>query len=368
MSHRRYDYDVLRVCSMLGVVYLHVAAPALRNPGNPVLWNFSNLLTCLFTPAVPLFFMISGALLLENERTTDLNYLFRKRLPRLLIPLAAFSTVTLLYRAIFESPAHALEGLSRLLNTPATVPYWFLYALIPMYLISPFLGLLAGRMAKQHWKYLILLWLTTRTLYTIRVFLSSELELIFTEHWTLNLNFIGGYLGYFLLGAYLERWQILPSRKALAGIITGCLCVSVLGSRWDAVRTGMYPERFTSYLNLLTILLSSAIFLLAKSYFRGRETSGTVLPLLAGNSFAVYLLHPLVIGTGRKLWSVMSGAAEPANPLQQILFYGLVTLSCVCAAVICSSIPGVCYLLTGQSFRTARQASNLQALLARRKS
>ena len=365
MNHRRYDYDVLRVCSMLGVIYLHIAAGGLRSFDLPALWNFSNLLACIATPAVPLFFMMSGALLLGSDRTTDLGYLLRKRLPRVLVPLAVYSAIALLYSVVRGNPAHALEGLSQLLNTPVLVPYWFLYALIPMYLISPLLRVMVKGLSNQHWNYMIILWVITRALYTIRSFAPAALEPVFTEHWTLNLNFIGGYLGYFLLGAYLERRETLPSRKLLMGCVVGVLCVTILGTRWDTVRTGMYLTRFTDYLALFTVVLSVCIFLLAKSCLQGRMETGKLLPLLAGNSFPVYLIHPLAIGAGEKLWTHFVGTTGPADPLQQIIFFTLVALFCIAAAVVCSSIPYVCYLFTGQSFATACQGSNVQALFRR---
>lgn len=362
MNHRRYDYDVLRVCSMLGVIYLHVAAGGLRSFGYPVLWNFSNVLACISTPAVPLFFMMSGALLLGSDRTSDLGYLFQKRIPRVLVPLLTFSLITLLYSVVRGNPQHALEGLSRLLNTPVLVPYWFLYALIPMYLISPFMRFMVKGMTNRHWNYLIALWVISLTLYTIRTFIPYDYILLFTEHWTLNLNFIGGYLGYFLLGAYLERWETLPPRKLLVGCIVAVLCISILGTRWDVIHQGMYLDRFTNYLTLFTMILSVCIFLLAKSTLRGKAETGKILPLLAGNSFPVYLIHPLAIGVGERLWTRIVGTMGPADPLQQIIFFALVALFCICASVILSSIPHVCYLFTGQSFSAACEGSNLQAL------
>ena len=89
MTKRRLDYDFLRVCSMAAVVYLHTTAGALRTPDNVPVWHFSNLITSLCTTAVPLFFMLSGALLLKEEKTADLSVLFRRRLPKVLIPLLA---------------------------------------------------------------------------------------------------------------------------------------------------------------------------------------------------------------------------------------------------------------------------------------
>lgn len=135
---RRWDYDLLRVGSMVGVVYLHCAAAALRSASGAV-WHFANLASSLATAAVPLFFMLSGALLLSQEGTADLSALFGRRLPKVLLPLAAWSALVVLLTLLRAGPAAALEQLSALPNTPAMVPYWFLYALIPVYLLSPFL-------------------------------------------------------------------------------------------------------------------------------------------------------------------------------------------------------------------------------------
>ena len=364
MKNRRYDYDVLRVCSMLGVIYLHVAAGALRSWNYPVLWNFSNVFACLSTPAVPLFFMMSGALLLKEEKTTDLRLLFRKRIPKVLAPLLTYSAIIILYSVVRDNAAGALTSLSRLLNTPVSVPYWFLYALIPMYLISPMLKRMVDGLSDSHWNYMMALWvILTLGLYTIRTFVPAEYELVFTEHWTLNLNMIGGYLGYFLLGAYLERWERLPSRKVLIGIIAAMLTVSVLGTRWDTYTKSMYLDRFTNYLTLFTMILSAAIFLLAKSCLRGKEEKGKLLPLLSGASFAVYLIHPLAIGVGEKLWTVIFSTMGPGTVPQQLAFFAVITFSCIVAAVVLASIPGVCYLFTGQTYATACKSCNLQALL-----
>ncbi len=368
MNRRRYDYDFLRVCSMLGVIYLHTAAGALRSLNYVALWNFSNLFACLSTPAVPLFFMMSGALLLREDKTAELSHLFRKRIPKVLVPLLVFSAITLLYSVVRGNSAGALEGFSRLLNTPVSVPYWFLYALIPMYLLSPLLKKMTDGMTGAHWHYMVALWVfLTLGLYTVRSFVPAQYELVFTEHWTLNLNMVGGYLGYFLLGAYLERWEKLPSKRLLAAVVIAMLAFSVLGTRWDTYTLMYYSDRFTNYLTLFTMILSSAIFLLTKSCLRGKEEKGRLLPLLSGVSFPVYLIHPLAIGAGEKLWTLAFGTLGPGTIPQQLAFYTAVTLFCILSAVILSSIPGICYLFTGQSYAAACKSCNFAALFGGKK-
>lgn len=365
---RRYDYDVLRVLSMLGVVYLHTAAGALRSLDYVSLWNFSNVLVAFATPAVPLFFMMSGSLLFSEEKTADLSQLFRRRIPKVLVPLLCWSALTLLYSVVRGNAAGALEKALCLLNTPVSVPYWFLYALIPMYLLSPLLKKMTDNLSQSHWTYMMGLWvILTLGLYTVRSFVPAAWELTFTEHWTLNLNMVGGYLGYFLLGAYLERIERIPPKKVLIGVIAVMIAVSVLGTRWDTYAHMMYSDRFTNYLTLFTMILSSAMFLLAKSCLRGKEEKGKLLPMLAGVSFSVYLLHPLAIGAGEKLWTHFLGTLGPGNIGQQIFFYVAVTFFCILASVVLSSIPGICYAFTGQTFSAACKSSNLFALFSRKK-
>ena len=365
---RRYDYDVLRVLSMLGVIYLHTVAGALRELDNTVLWNFSNIGVAFATPAVPLFFMMSGALLLDEDKTSDLTFLFRRRLPKVLVPLVVWSTLVLLYTVLQGDAAGARESAHRLLNTPVVIPYWFLYALVPMYLLSPLLRQMTSRMTRAHWNYMMGLWiLLTLGLYTVRSFVPDAWELTFPEHWTLNVNFVGGYLGYFLLGAWLERWERIPPKGVLAGIAAGMIALSIFGTRWDTYAHSAYSDRFTNYLTLFTMLLSAAIFLLAKSCLRGKEEKGKLLSLLAGVSFPVYLLHPLALGLGERVWGRVIGLPAPGTIPQQVLFYVLVVLFCIGVSVILSSIPGVCYAFTGQRYAAACKSANLFALFRPKK-
>lgn len=366
---RRYDYDVLRVISMLGVIYLHTAAGSLRNLDCASVWNFSNLVVAFATPAVPLFFMMSGALLLGAEKTADLRTLFCRRIPKVLVPLCAWSVLTLAYSATHGDAAGALETLRHIINTPACVPYWFLYALIPMYLLSPMLKKMTDGLTRTHWTYMMGLWIIcTLGLYTVRSFAPEAWKLTFTEHWTLNVNVVGGYLGYFLLGAWLERWERLPPKKLLAAVVAVMIAVSALGTRWDTFAHWAYSDRFTNYLSLFTFVLSAAIFLLAKSCLRGKEEKGKLLPLLSGVSFCVYLIHPLALGVAGRLWYRFTGLPDPIHIGQQLLLYLSVALACILAAVILSSVKPLCYLFTGQTYAAACKTSNLFALFSRRDS
>jgi peptidoglycan/LPS O-acetylase OafA/YrhL len=96
-SERIQYLDVLRVLSMLSVVFIHSADSSLKaNPGSTV-WHFANVLTSLASASVPLFFMISGALLLNSPRTDSVCFTLRARLPRVLIPFLLWSLISVAY-------------------------------------------------------------------------------------------------------------------------------------------------------------------------------------------------------------------------------------------------------------------------------
>lgn len=365
MTGRRLDYDLLRVLSMIGVVYLHTAAAALRRLGNP-LWHFSNLASSLATAAVPLFFMLSGALLLSQPQTARLDTLFRRRLPKILVPLLAWSAAVIAVTGALAGPQAALGKIIPLLNTPVLVPYWFLYALVPVYLISPFLKKMADGLTSAQWNYLVVLWFVACIgMGTLRDMApAGTLKTVVTVHWTLNLNFIGGYLGYFLLGARLARLEKLPCRGVLWAAALTCFAVIAVGTWYASATAGSYSEVFKSYLHLFCAGLACALFLLARSYWEGRE-SGRAVTLFSGLSFGVYLVHPLAIEFWQRLWLTRITPAVDTIPLH-LAYYLAILVSCLLGTLLLMSIKPLCWIFTGQSFASACRECNLFALLRRK--
>ncbi len=361
---RRLDFDVLRVLSMCAVVYLHTASAAFYDLSNRALWEFANWVNVFAVLAVPLFFMMSGALLLAPGAKSDPVFVIKHRVGKVLVPLLAWSGAVLLYQGLVrEDWAGARAGLKSILGTPANVAYWFLYALIPIYLLIPVLKPMADGLDKRRWRYALLLWLgLTLGLVTVRSFLPETRQILLTEHPTMNLNAVGGYLGYFLLGAYLDRLEKLPGRKVLvwgtvlAALLTG-VCVHA-----DSFAQGTWSGRFTDYLTVFTALRSAGVFLLFKSLLGHKETKSRTVSALSGCSFCVYLAHPLAVMEANELWFKLTGLYDPASIPQQLALYLGVLAACVLAALALASVPGLCRIFTGQRFQNA----NLLAL-ARRK-
>ena len=288
----------------------------------------------------------------------------KKRLPKILLPLLAWSGLIILLTARGD-PAGAASLLGNLLHNPVVVPYWFLYALVPMYLLAPLLKKMADGLTPVLWRYLLGLWFVlVLGLHTLRAFLPEGIwRTALTEHGSFNLIFVGGYLGYFLLGAALERMEHLPSRRTLWAAAGVLYILIAAGTAWRTYSSGVYDETFKSYLNLFAALLSVVLFLLARSYLSQQE-SGRVMTYFSGISFGVYLAHPKAINLMQHLWYVLLHDTVDTIP-DQVLLYLAILAGCVVGVSIAASIPVVCYLLTGQRFSAARRESSLLALLHR---
>lgn len=354
---RRRDYDLLRVLSMVAVVYLHTAASGLQVMADPVLWQFSNWMAALGTAAVPLFFMLSGALLLPSGRTDDPVFVLRHRLPRVLVPGLFWSFAVIAGTWYFVGGEQALKMLVHLPNSTALTPYWFLYALVPMYLLSPLLKRMTDHMKPIHWNYLLGLWcVLTLGLQSVAYLVPEPWKFFFLENTTLTVSAVGGYLGYFMLGAWLGQLKKLPSRGALWAIAAADWAVMSLGTWYFMTKTGVYGQHFLDYRGVFAMILAASLFLLARSYFGQGKGSGRILTLLSGCSFGVYLAHPFAI----KAVELVLGEAG-GIPLQ-LTTWLLALGGSILGVVVCQSIKPLCYLVTGQKFSAACEESNLFAI------
>ena len=83
---RIFYYDALRAFAIIFVILIHTSKWfAKSEPVHSLFWTFSSSLASLGNVGVPIFFMISGALLL-NRKYDDLGGFYKKRLSRLFIP------------------------------------------------------------------------------------------------------------------------------------------------------------------------------------------------------------------------------------------------------------------------------------------
>ena len=135
-NKREYSFDILRVLAMIMVITIHVSNVYSRSFG--IISNKSFIISLIFNTisriSVPIFLMISGALLLDREFNIN-KYL--KRLLKFIILIIVWDIIYLIWEYYYLGITY--NNLYRLLFTPYRAHLWFLYTILLLYAVQPLL-------------------------------------------------------------------------------------------------------------------------------------------------------------------------------------------------------------------------------------
>lgn len=290
--------DVIRVISMLLVVLAHSTAPVLARDNTTIEWGISRAIVTVTEIAVPLFFMISGANILNSSKTSDVEWLFTHRLTRIFIPFLTWSILSLMVIPVSSgsfSLAHFYERMLMIYHKPIMVSYWFVYPLIGLYLISPFLKLFVDNASDNIIKYLLFLWFIFLIILPVASkVLPEKVNTIFDGY---NLGKIIGSssLGYFILGYRLSKFRT-QNVKHVAILITAflsCLFFNILVN----IKSASLNIQYLVMLTRLNIpVMASILFVLIKNREnRFSKLTKNIIGFLAPLTYGIYLSHGIVI-------------------------------------------------------------------------
>lgn len=287
---RRKYIDVASVVSCIGVVALHCNGIFWERPQGFVWWS-ANAIECVFYFAAPVFFMISGATLMEYRNRYDTLSFLKRRFLRVVIPFVFWSCVAYLIAILRDG--FSLLSLVRLPHDIIACRYmkifWFFIPLILWYLSVPVFSLLVGR--RRLLEYLIVLGLVINCCYPFVYNLMS-----FAPNGGLVVYPVGGCMILMLIGYYFDTYDLSwVTRRLLyiAGFLS--LLVHYFGTNYlsgDSVSTML-----KGYTTPISIAYSSAVFVL----FKRIENTSTpswlwrVVDNLRGEAFGVYLLHGFIV-------------------------------------------------------------------------
>ncbi len=282
------SFEVIRVSACLAVVLLHLSATVVMQPDQTgtVSWHVANLLDAGTRWCVPVFVMLSGALLLDANKCTNPRDFWARRMNRLLPALVFWPTVYLAWRAYFWNEPLSFTTIAQ--DLIAGRPYihlYFLFLIAGLYLTTPFLETLATSLGSKQLGQVIML--------MAGISLGANaLDVLAPTAFTLFIP----YIAYYLAGFYCVR--VLANRPIPCGVllvgavvattVLTALMVSAKGphDRWsfyfyeDFSPTGMIMA-VTVFMVLLRASISPMIRSLAQR--------------LAPWTLGVYVAHPIIV-------------------------------------------------------------------------
>lgn len=152
--------ECLRVLAMLSVISFHVSKTALSD------FSFSlftsSCLLCvrnLVHYAVPIFFMISGALLLNPNKNLSIERLCKHYLIKYLLITVLFGGVYSCLEQIFDKKTISWpvirSGIDNMIHGDSWAHMWYMYTLIWVMMLLPVLRLIVYKFKKEEIKYTI---------------------------------------------------------------------------------------------------------------------------------------------------------------------------------------------------------------------
>ena len=136
--------DVLRMIASAMVVMLHCISPYVKSTAfyGARSWVLFVALDATCRAGVPLFFMLSGAMLLSRDETEGTLAFYRRKIPPVLVLIVFWDIFYYLYDFLFfygQENFSLRELINRMFNNGTEYHIWYLYTLVGIYLTAPFL-------------------------------------------------------------------------------------------------------------------------------------------------------------------------------------------------------------------------------------
>ncbi|WP_261816387.1 acyltransferase [Vibrio gallicus] len=322
MRNRVKFFDLARCVAAVAVIAIHVLAPYRYQFGDIPFneWFTAISVNSVSRWAVPVFILITGALMLSDKREFDLGYYMRRRLGKVLVPFVAWS----LFYAYFSGwslhgfdAAHATQVLTNSLDKATYYHLGFFYYFIPLYFVIPLYQLFVRRYDDWALYALTGLWLLTTGLFLLRI----------DGLWSAQLWLYSGLLP---LGYILYQKVPLNRRSVFVFVVLGLAAFSA--TIYQVVQMSLEANKYAfgrwlSYKTLNTVLAASMVFMVCRYVGENlSEKTDKVVSFISQHSLGIYILHPIF------LWPMNEFAWYEGHPVWMIPIWIVISGSLSLAA------------------------------------
>lgn len=277
-------YDTLRFLAIFGVIILHVFQSF---PSGTLIANFKIIsLSEIFKFAVPVFLMISGALLLGRD--IELTDFFKRRFTRLTFPFILYMIIYAVVLFILMSYVTGFGGLDKWLLKLPFHYNWYFWTILSLYLAIPVINKFIQHSSFKEIEYFLYVLVAGSIIY--------QIFLVFKFDSFIDLNFFIGPIAYLILGYWLSRKEFSNRIYKIAVVFfIGATLFKMAGQlgyipmplieNYEATRS-MIVSSFID-MGFLQIVQASALFLIIRYIY---STDNVIHSFLTGNNVNAFIL------------------------------------------------------------------------------
>ena len=322
--------DVLKLIAIFMVICVHCSDPFNVSPearSNPDYNLWGSIYGSFLRPCVPLFVMITGILLLPVK--LSMKEFYKKRLLRIAFPFVIWSILYNLFpwitgvlglpKSIISdvfayAPSDAsqtfVDALTNIVLIPVkfstyTVPMWYLYMLIGLYLYMPILSSWVKSASYRQKQFILGTWAVTLFLPYAYSFYSSDILGMCAWNSFGTLYYFAGFSGYLLLGHFLFKelgeWNWRKTfLVALPMFVVGYAATYIGFKSMTALPncTDHELELFFLYCSPNVALMTVACFLIVKKVRVQSPKAISALTNISKCGLGIYMVHYFIVGFG----------------------------------------------------------------------
>ena len=355
MKNRIVGLDVVRFVALFTVVCCHSSDPFNFVFGDVAgdkeeiqFWGAAY--GALMRPCVPLFVMITGALLLP-VKTDHTAAFYKKRIGRVFWPFLIWSVLYALFPWFtgvlgcspesiliffpFSGEAAAQQSLALSLESVANLPMnfsnigvhmWYIYLLIGLYLYLPIFSAWVEKASEKAKLGFLLVWGITLLVPYYQQLVAPYLWGSCSWNNFYMLYYFAGFNGYLLLGHYLRHHSCSWGKTLGFGLPMFLIGYAVTYYGFTAVRalpeySDELLELFFTYCSLNVALMTIPVFMLCMKI---EVTSPKIQSMLANLTlcgFGIYMVHYLLTGPSVYLMRALGVALPLQLPLAAVVAF-----------------------------------------------
>ena len=274
-------------------------------------------------PAIPLFMMVTGILLLPTKM--DMGSFYKKRLSRVLIPFLVWSVLYNLFPwftgllncdpetiHVFFKWADTSQAFGDALRNILMIPFnfsafavqmWYVYLLIGIYLYIPVFSAWVEKSDKRSQRIFLAIWAVSLFVPYLRNYLTENLfgECSWNEFGLFY--YFAGFSGYMLLGYHLVKYPLQMSKVskyALAAIAFAIgYAVTLIGFKNATAVEGQSEamvELFFTFCSPNVALMTFAIFLICKDLRFENKRVNRFISQFSICTFGIWMCHYFFVG------------------------------------------------------------------------
>ena len=291
-KERETRFDILRITSMFLVIVIHVANCYCRNIHNisKISFLIAEVFNILARVSVPVFFMISGALLGKSKFDFK-KYI--KRISRFIIVIILWDLIYYLWETKVMGITYG-KSFTYLLHDPFRKHLWFLYTITYIYIFQPLVSLILNKVKWKGHIILTLLWIGACMLLTLK--LGHVAKYILKQTC---------YVGYFILGSIIYEYTKERKWKKFNIIFITLFAISnvinIIMSYTTSIAHNINYKAYMAYTCPLIMISSISIFILVMNNYN-RPNNKFILKT-AEVSFGIYLVHGIFLDITKTLFN-----------------------------------------------------------------